>query len=97
IRAVAAHIAARGWFPQRVWSSPAQRASQSAHELLTELARLSGAAAVVQIVDALYEAPPGSLLRLVQECEPDVQSLLVVAHNPGLSLLARMLAPTPAG
>jgi len=46
------------------------------------------------VVDArLYLAPPRDILAVVTTVLPEVQSLLVVGHNPGLSDLAAQLAP----
>jgi phosphohistidine phosphatase len=39
----------------------------------------------------IYEAPPDRLLTVVKGVEPDVGTLLVVGHNPGLQELLRLL------
>lgn len=39
----------------------------------------------------LYESKPARLLEVIQETEPDVHTLLMVGHNPGLEELAAQL------
>ena len=46
---------------------------------------------LVEPMDQLYLAPASGLLRAVQDVQPTVRSLLVIAHNPGLHELAVML------
>ncbi|MGB0573074.1 MAG: SixA phosphatase family protein [Alphaproteobacteria bacterium] len=46
--------------------------------------------------DDLYLASPGTLLARIGELSDTVQAALVMAHNPGIEELARMLAgPSP--
>jgi phosphohistidine phosphatase len=46
----------------------------------------------------LYNASPGKLLEVIRECDDAVESLLIVAHNPGLQELIVCLAEDdPAG
>lgn len=54
---------------------------------------------LVDRLDQLYLAPADGLLRAIQELQPTVRSALVVAHNPGLHELAKLLlgAPGPDG
>ena len=46
---------------------------------------------LVERMDQLYLAPAAGLLRVVQEVQPTVRSLMVIAHNPGLHEFAQML------
>jgi phosphohistidine phosphatase len=39
----------------------------------------------------IYEAPPDRLMGVVKGVEPEVGTLLIVGHNPGLQELARLL------
>jgi phosphohistidine phosphatase len=39
----------------------------------------------------IYEAPVGRLLDVVQDVEPNVETLLLIGHNPGFEELARLL------
>ena len=40
----------------------------------------------------IYEASPQSILKAIRETGPDVTTLLVIGHNPGLQELAVLLA-----
>ena len=42
----------------------------------------------------LYEATPQAILNVIKECKPEVHSLLIVGHNPGLQELAGLLIAT---
>jgi phosphohistidine phosphatase len=39
----------------------------------------------------IYEAPESRLLSVVQEVEPEIGTLLLIGHNPGLQNLLRLL------
>ena len=45
--------------------------------------------------ETLYLAPVADILTLVQSTGPLVTHLMIVGHNPGLSELAKLLAPSP--
>ncbi len=49
-------------------------------------------AAPVQFESSIYEASPRTLIELIQLTEPDVQTLLVVGHSPGMPWTAWELA-----
>jgi phosphohistidine phosphatase len=44
----------------------------------------------VEYLDELYNAPADALLKSIHSC--DAQSIMVIAHNPGIHMLAAMLA-----
>lgn len=69
----------------RVVSSPAMRAAQTA-----ELAGLAP-----HFDQRIYDASTGDLLAIVQEAEASTDRLLMVGHNPGFERLATMLARAP--
>ena len=46
---------------------------------------------LVDPMDSLYLAPAAGLLRTVQDLQPTVRSVMVIAHNPGLHDLALLL------
>ena len=54
---------------------------------------------LVEPMDSLYLAPAAGLLRALQDVQPTVRSVMVIAHNPGLHELAVLLMGTagPAG
>lgn len=45
-----------------------------------------------QFDDALYLAEPGTLLAHIETVPDDAQTALIIAHNPGIEALARLLA-----
>lgn len=69
--------------PGLVLSSSAARARETA-ELAAEAA---GWEAPLELRDALYEATADELLEELRTAPPDVQRLLLVGHQPSLSLL----------
>ena len=83
------HLAELGAHPQRVVCSSARRAVET-------LAGLSGACELgsesVVVSDRLYLASAGQLLEVLRELPAEVESALLVAHNPGMHELAVALA-----
>ena len=75
--------------PEYVLSSSAQRARQTAAGLV-EYLDLSPD--VLQLEDALYLASPSTLLAHIQRVPDRVETLLVVAHNPGMEELICLLS-----
>lgn len=87
---MADYIAASAWRPDSVLCSTAVRAK----ETFAPLQKLLGPTAHVAYSDKLYHALPDALLDQVRELAPEkTTTVLVVAHNPGLSLLAAELMP----
>ena len=82
------YLAEEGLRPDLALVSPARRTQETWH-----LARQALPGMRARSEPRIYEAPPHRLLSVIQEVEPDVQSLLMVGHNPGfeelLSLLVR--------
>ncbi|MEO6078836.1 MAG: histidine phosphatase family protein [Steroidobacteraceae bacterium] len=74
--------------PDLLLTSPARRTVQTA-EIIA--AKLNLPAAAVQQVDALYNAGPTVLQDELRLAFSTASFVLVVAHNPGISELARML------
>ena len=76
----------KGISPELILSSPAKRAKKTAkqyHETLGSELRFD---------EGIYEASLMSLLNLVQEALQNVDSLMIVGHNPGLTALNDMLS-----
>jgi phosphohistidine phosphatase len=46
----------------------------------------------VRLEPRIYEAAADKLLKVLQEVEPEVRTLLMIGHNPGFQDLARLLA-----
>jgi len=87
--AMAAYLVARDMPPELLLVSPAARTRQTAELVLRRVK------AKADYRDALYLAEAGKILRAVEETGDAVQSLMVVGHNPGLELLAALLAREP--
>ena len=71
--------------------SPARRTSQTADVLAHELSLPSRN---VRRLEELYLARAQDILAVVRGTGPKIQHLMIIGHNPGLSELARQLAPT---
>ena len=72
--------------PDLILSSPAKRAKQTAnhyHEILGGKLRFD---------EHIYEASHISLLDIIQEAFQEVNTLMIVGHNPGLTGLNDMLS-----
>jgi phosphohistidine phosphatase len=80
-------LARSGFSPQRIVSSPAPRALETA-ALVAEACGNTGA---VEIDDTLYLAEEGAYLAALQSLPAKLQSVVLVGHNPTLSALARKL------
>jgi phosphohistidine phosphatase len=48
--------------------------------------------APVNFVDRLYDATPGAVIEEINRVEPDVETLLVIGHEPAMSSVALGLA-----
>lgn len=86
---VAAWLARQRQPASWIWTSDAVRALETARFVATGFA--SAAANVVED-HRLYEAGPERLLDVVRETPPEVAAAAVVAHNPGITVLANLLA-----
>ncbi len=83
-------LATAGLVPERVLVSSAVRTRQT-----WELIKGAFAAEPepdVAVDDRIYDAGPTQLLELLAEVDPRVRSVLVVGHEPTLSLVAHALA-----
>jgi len=85
-RQVGERLQQRGCVPDRVLCSVARRC----RETWEELSRAFEARITVDFDERLYDASDRVLLEAIAEVD-DAESLLVLAHNPGISLLAREL------
>lgn len=77
--------------PDLILASPARRTQQTAEVLVS---KLSLAPRRIKAAESLYLAALEDILSLVQVTGPKVQHLAIVGHNPGMSELARHLAPS---
>ena len=84
---MAAELVARGWVPDRVLSSTAQRTRET-----WELLAPSFPAAEVRFHQALYLAGVGAIQEACQPLGDDVGTVLVLGHNPGWERAASWLS-----
>lgn len=85
-------LEARGLVPDRVLSSPARRARETA-EAVTAVLRVP--AAHLRYDDRLYLAAADTLLAVLAECPSRIGTLLLIGHNPGLEELLELLSAEP--
>ncbi|WP_310468236.1 histidine phosphatase family protein [Sphingomonas sp.] len=71
-----------------VIASPARRVTDTLDHLAIGLARTLAP----RFDRSIYNADTGTLLDLVRAADDAASALLLVGHNPGLAILARMLA-----
>ncbi len=88
-----AHIARllqhRGTVPERASASSARRARQTALRICEHL---NIPTEVVDIEESLYLASPATLIEHIQHTPNGVNTLLIVAHNPGMEELIYLLS-----
>ena len=77
----------RGYLPSLIISSPAKRAATTA-ELVKGSAGLNFD---LRFDDRIYEASPNTFPTVVSETSDDVDSLMLVGHNPGMEGFIRYL------
>lgn len=85
--ALAEKLRARQINPAIIFCSPAQRTRQTAESLA-----LKGE---ISHPDKLYNAPASELYEQIKSVPEAVRSVLIIAHNPGVSDLVRFLTGTP--
>jgi len=73
--------------PDLVLISPALRTAETWHLVAPMLPEKPG----THVEPRIYEAKPERLLRVVQETEPGVRTLLMIGHNPGFEEFAALL------
>jgi phosphohistidine phosphatase len=78
--------------PSLILSSPAERAKQTAVAMTEALGLATGQ---IQFNKDLYLADRPTLLHILHSVPEQTESVLLVAHNPGLDDLVDWLAPEP--
>jgi phosphohistidine phosphatase len=84
-------LATNGLTPDRTLCSPARRTRETLEAVLAAIGYVEQ-----RLVDAIYEATPGTLTGLLDEHQ-DVERLLLVGHNPGLERLLALLHSGQSG
>lgn len=81
-------LASRGVKPQVMVTSPAKRALQTA-ELLAQ--GMGFSEAFIFHEPRIYEATTGDLEEVIEESDDNINHLMLVGHNPGLTRLVNVL------
>ena len=84
---IGAYMARHALIPDLVRVSDAARTRETWERLASALS----ASPLVTYEERLYDAGTEALLAAVKETAPEVRTLMVVGHNPGLHDLARLL------
>ena len=87
-KAVAAHLEAEGIRPDLVLCSPARRT----RETLERVEAAFGDPVETRLDEALYGASEAELLACLRALAQEIDSVMVIGHNPGLEELALALA-----
>ncbi len=82
-----AWLAAQGYRPALVLCSPARRTRQTWHGVATALE----SAPLVRYEPQIYEGGTRELLTLLRAVEPELSTVLLIGHNPTVSLLSQQL------
>lgn len=92
--AAGAWLAAQRLLPDVVLCSPARRARQTWHSLAVALGE-EATHTTVGYSPVVYRASSGEeLLDLLRTAAPEAAALMLVGHNPTLSMLSSLLDPT---
>lgn len=79
-KAMGAFMAEKGLKPALIYSSSSART----RETVARFEKGFGEKLDVQFMDDLYHSSSGLMLNLAQNTSDDIQSLMLVAHNPGM-------------
>lgn len=80
----------RACTPELILCSAANRTQQTA-QFIIDTHGLSCNA--ITFHEALYLASAGTLLEFIQQTDTSINHLMIIAHNPGLETLGRLLHP----
>jgi phosphohistidine phosphatase len=89
--AMARRLAELALIPDLIIASPARRTQQTAEIVARELALGSRN---IRYEEPLYLAGARDILKHAQAIGPRVPHLMIIGHNPGVSELAHLLAPS---
>lgn len=87
---IGGRLAMLGEVPEVIISSPARRARSTAESVA---AALPCQAAAIRYEPRIYEAGLETLVGLISQFDNAWQDVMLVGHNPGLTDLAKALAP----
>lgn len=89
--AAGAWLAKQGFAPDLVLCSPSKRTRQTWHSVAVALA--GAAAPTVRYERELYDGTAEDLLEVIQTADPAARVVMVIGHNPAISILSELLAP----
>lgn len=81
------HMVSRGMRPDVILCSSAARTQETLKYLQEEM----GGEPEVHIDRSLYLAGPNRIIRQLSKISPNIESVMVIGHNPGLQFLAMEL------
>jgi phosphohistidine phosphatase len=90
--AAGAWLLSRGLLPTRVLCSPARRTRETWHSVRVALGDTASSAEVV-MEPALYDYGATTALDLIRATGPEVEVLMVIGHNPTVSMISGLLDP----
>jgi phosphohistidine phosphatase len=91
-RAIGGWLRDHGVAPDVVWCSSALRARQTWSAAAAEL---GGSAGDPSYLRSVYQAGPGDLVELLRDVAADVESVLVLGHNPTMEQALSALTGEP--
>jgi phosphohistidine phosphatase len=89
--AAGAWLAARGYHPDLVICSPSRRTRQTWHGI--KVALPDNTPVKVRYEPVVYQCAHADLLALLRGTDPEFATVLLIGHNPTVSLLSAMLDP----
>jgi phosphohistidine phosphatase len=87
--AAGAWLMKSGYAPDLVLCSPAKRTRQTWHSVAVALAQAG--APHVHYERAIYDGVAEDLLKLLQSVGAEAQTVMIIGHNPSISLLSSLL------
>jgi phosphohistidine phosphatase len=90
--AAGAWLLSRGLRPARVLCSPSRRTRETWHSVRVALGDAASGTEVV-MEPALYDSGAATALDLIRATDPEVDVLIVVGHNPTVSMISVLLDP----
>lgn len=82
-------LAKRDYHPEKLISSPAERAKQTAIKIAEQI---DYPATEIEFQAEIYEAGLQTLIELVRQLDDDSDDVMLVGHNPGFSALGQWLS-----
>ncbi len=90
--AIARRLKGMGINPDLILSSPANRARTTACLILSEYKNEAGKEKeIIKEIPSLYLGSPNDLTAAIDRTEERIETLFLIAHNPGISYLASIL------